>query len=141
MLILPEGYEAVIENIEKLLPEAENRVKTLSIALEKSDINRVIENMVNDEPDLAIAMISIVEEEVISEIIVKHVSSSGQVTRTKDRKTRARNAFQTTGLSKSRRRQIARKAVKTKRANPSIQTRSLRKRKKALKKRKALGLS
>lgn len=139
MLILPEGFEAVLEDIEKLLPEAKIRVKALSV-LEKSGINTIIENMVADEPAVAIAMLSILENESLSEVMVKHVSSSGQVTRTKDRKTRARNAFQTTGLSKSRRRQIARKAVKTKRANPSIQTRSLRKRKKALKKRKALGL-
>ncbi|ASZ76419.1 capsid and scaffold protein [Proteus phage PM2] len=55
-------------------------------------------------------------------------------------KPRERNAFKTTGLSKSKRRQIARRAVKTKRANPSIQTRALRKRKKALKRREALGL-
>ena len=71
----------------------------------------------------------------------KHVSSRGEVTRTKDRKTRERNAFQTTGLSKAKRRQIARKVVKAKKANPSGQVKGLRKRKKALKRRKALGLS
>ncbi|QPI13942.1 prohead core protein [Serratia phage 4S] len=141
MLILPEGFEISVEDLEKYIPEAEIRVNSLSVALEKSDINKIIENMVQDETALAIAMLSIVESEPLTEIMVKHVSSSGQVTRTKDRKTRERNAMQTTGLSKARRRQIARKATKTKRANPSIQTRSLRKRKKALKKRAALGLS
>lgn len=141
MLILPEGFEISVEDLEKFIPEAENRVNSLSVALEKSDINKIIENMVQEETALAIAMLSIIESTPLNEIMVKHVSSSGQVTRTKDRQTRARNATQTTGLSKARRRQIARKATKTKRANPSIQTRSLRKRKKALKKRAALGLS
>ena len=54
---------------------------------------------------------------------------------------RERNAYQTTGLSKSKRRQIARKAVKSKRANPSVITRGIRKQKKAIKRRQALGLS
>ena len=49
-------------------------------------------------------------------------------------------ASQTTGLTKAKRRQIARKAVKTKRANPSIGIKAQRKTKKAMKKRKALGL-
>ena len=93
------------------------------------------------ETDLAVALGSINEEMQLDEFIVKHVSSRGEITRTKDRKTRARNAFQTTGLSKAKRRSIARKATKSKRANPSGQARGLRKRKKAMKRREALGLS
>jgi gp68 prohead core protein len=46
----------------------------------------------------------------------------------------------TTGLSKAKRREIARKTRRTKRANPSIGRKALRKRRKALLKRKAFGL-
>lgn len=141
MLLIPESHELVIDNIEQLLPEAQGRFEQLSKALSKDDINTIVENMIETDTDLALALGSINEEMQLNEFIVKHVSSHGEITRTKDRKTRERNAFQTTGLSKAKRRQIARKATKTKRANPSGITRSVRKRKKALKRRKALGLS
>lgn len=141
MLILPENFELVIENVEKLIPEAQARFDKLSVALDKDDINKIVENMINDEPDLAVAIGSLNEEMQLDEFIVKRVNSRGEVSRIKDRKTRERQAFQTTGLSKAKRRQIARKVVKTKRANPSSQTRGERKRKKALRKRAALGLS
>lgn len=141
MFLLPENYELVLENVEKLLPEAQARFDILSEALDQADINKIVENMLEDEPELAIALGSINEEMVLNEFIVKRVNSKGDVSRVKDRKTRERQAYQTTGLSKAKRRQIARKATKTKRANPSTITRGERKRKKALRKRKALGLS
>ncbi|ENA3508908.1 prohead core protein [Shigella sonnei] len=141
MYLIPESYELVLENVEALIPEAQGRIDALSSALDIDDINTIIENMLETETDLAVAMASIISEEQLNEFIVKHVSSRGEVTRTKDRKTRERNAFQTTGLSKAKRRQIARKVVKAKKANPSGQVKGLRKRKKALKRRKALGLS
>lgn len=78
--------------------------------------------------------------ENLNEFIVKSVNAKGVITRRKDRKTRALHAFQTTGLSKAKRRQIARKATKTKRANPSIAVKALRKRRRAIAKRKAMGL-
>lgn len=142
MLLLPENHELVIENVELLIPEAQGRFENLSKALSKDDINTVVENMIaTNEVDLAIALGAINEEMQLNEFIVKHVSSQGEVTRTKDRATRQRQAFQTTGLSKAKRRQIARKATKTKRSNPSSTTRAIRKRKKAIKRRQALGLN
>ena len=141
MYLIPESYELVLENVEALIPEAQGRIDALSSALDIDDINTIIENMLETETDLAVAMASIINEEQLNEFIVKHVSSRGEVTRTKDRKTRERNAFQTTGLSKAKRRQSARKVVKAKKANPSGQVKGMRKRKKALKRRKALGLS
>ncbi|QOI66668.1 capsid and scaffold protein [Erwinia phage FBB1] len=141
MLILPEGYELDIEKVEKLLPEAQGNIDSLSKALSKDDINKIVENMMTTETDLAVAIGSLNEDMQLNEFIVKRVNSKGEVSRVKDRKTRERQAFQTTGLSKAKRRQIARKATKTKRANPSTQTRGERKRKKAIRKRKALGLS
>lgn len=88
---------------------------------------------------LALAMLSIAESESIVETIVKHVDSRGTITRKKDRHTRERLATQTTGLSKSTRRQIARKMAKTKRANPSGTIRANRKRKRAMSRRKSMG--
>ncbi|ADJ55515.1 prohead core protein [Escherichia phage Lw1] len=125
------------ELIEPHLTEAKARVDILGI--DEGTI-KIIENLAVDEPHLALAMMSIVEGLSLDEVIVKHVDSRGNVERKKDRKTRERNAYQTTGLTKSQRRQIARRAMKTKRANPSITTRAQRKRKKALRKRAALGL-
>ena len=141
MLIVPDEYEVVLENIEAAIPEAESRFKQLSEALDKVDINTIVENMLSIEPEVAIAIGSLNEEMQLNEFIVKHVSSRGEITRTKDRKTRERQAFQTTGLSKAKRRAIARKVVKSKRANPSGTVRGNRKRKKAMKRRQALGLS
>lgn len=80
------------------------------------------------------------DDEVLEEKFVRTVNASGQIRRIKDRKTRERMATITTGLSKARRREIARKTRRTKRANPSIGRKALRKRRKALLKRKAFGL-
>lgn len=76
----------------------------------------------------------------LSEAIKRHVDASGEITRRKDRKTRQRQATATTGLSKSKRRQIARRAAKTKRANKGDSLRAQRKRRRAIVKRKTLGL-
>ena len=132
-----ELEEISVEELEPHLSEAKARVDILGI--DEATI-KIIENLAVDEPHLALAMMSIVEGLSLDEVIVKHVDSRGNVERRKDRKTRERNAYQTTGLTKSQRRQIARRAMKTKRANPSITTRAQRKRKKALRKRAALGL-
>ncbi|AIK68154.1 head scaffolding protein [Citrobacter phage IME-CF2] len=132
-----ELEEISVEELEPHLSEAKARVDILGI--DEATI-KIIENLAVDEPHLALAMMSIVEGLSLDEVIVKHVDSRGNVERKKDRKTRERNAYQTTGLTKSQRRQIARRAMKTKRANPSITTRAQRKRKKALRKRAALGL-
>lgn len=139
MLIVEDEFDVSLESIEKHINKAKVQMDSLK-ALNKDDINTIITNLVKTDPGLAICMGSLNESLELNEYIVKHVNARGEVTRRKDRKTRERNAFKTTGLSKSKRRQIARKATKTKRANPGIQTRALRKRKKALKRRAALGL-
>lgn len=132
----PTVYVCNSTRSEAFLPQAQALLDTL----ETSDINTIIENMSAIEPDHAIAMLALHEGTTIREAIVKHVDSRGQVSRTKDLRTRQRQATQTTGLSKAKRREIARRAVKTKKSNPSIGTRALKKRKKALKKRAALGM-
>ncbi|QPI17871.1 prohead core protein [Pectobacterium phage POP12] len=131
------NIETTAADIQKYLVEAKQKVDILG---NDEFTVKIIENMSKEQPELSLAMMSIVENITLDEVIVKHVDSRGNITRLKDRKTRARNAYQTTGLTKSARRQIARKAVRTKRSNPSITTRAQRKRKKALRKRAALGL-
>ena len=85
-------------------------------------------------------MLATIDGITINEAMVKHVNAQGEVAKKKDRKTRERNAYMTTGLSKAKRRQIARRAAKTKRANPSITRKATRKQLKAKRKRKALGI-
>jgi len=141
-LNIPENFTPDVALIEAQLPTAQSNIDAWKAAgFESSDINRVVENTCAVDLNLALACASLVESMTIQEVIVKHVDSRGTITKTKDRETRKRNAFQTTGLSKAKRRQIARKAVKTKAANPSIGVHAQRKTKKALKKRKAMGLS
>lgn len=79
-------------------------------------------------------------EAQIDERIVKRVNSKGKISRSLDKRTRKRRATQTTGMSPAKRKQIARRAARTKKRNPMIGKRALRKRRKALRKRKALGL-
>lgn len=137
-----QDFAPSAESVKLKLTEAESMIARLQAAsFESDDINKIVENTATTDGELALALASLVESITIEEAIVKHVDSRGAITKTKDKKTRQRMAFQTTGLTKAKRRQIARKAVKTKRANPSIGVKAKRKTKKAMKKRKALGLS
>ncbi|AXF40747.1 prohead core protein [Acinetobacter phage KARL-1] len=137
MLIIVEN-ELVFDNVSNLLPEAQERLNGFSTIFEKDEIVKIVENLAKTEPELAVAIGSLVEDVPLNEFMVKHVSAKGELTKTKDRKTRERNAYQTTGLSKSERRRIARKAVKTKKANPSEQIRTQKKIKRARAKRKSM---
>lgn len=130
--------ELVFDDVVNFLPEAEQKFNELSAVFSKEEIQRISENMAESNPFMAVALGSICESMPLNEFMVKHVSSKGELTRTKDLKTRQRLAFQTTGLSKSARRQIARKAIKTKKANPNVQIRAQKKIKKAKQKRKSM---
>ena len=140
-MLIPSGYSANQQVVESHFAQAVIRVKSLVEAgFNTDEIIGVISKNSLDETDMSLAMIAAVENISISEAIVKHVNSKGEVTRTKDRETRKRNAFKTTGLTAATRRQIARKAAKTKRSQPTIGIKAQRKTKRALKRRKALGL-
>ncbi len=80
------------------------------------------------------------ESMVLYEQIIKTVDSSGTVTRKISRNIRSRRAALTTGISKSKLKLRARKAARTKKQNPMIGVRALRKRRKALRRRKQMGL-
>lgn len=128
------------DNISDYLGEAKSRLDHLETAFDKPEITKIVENLAASEPELAIAIGSLVENMQLNEFIVKHVDSKGNVSKTRDRETRTKQAFQTTGLSKSERRRIARKAAKTKKARPSAQIIANRKKERAMAKRKILGL-
>ena len=83
------------------------------------------------------------EEEATNlyEQVVKAVDSTGTVTKRLSRDVRARRASLTTGISKSKLKLRARKAARTKKQNPMIGVRALKKRRKALRRRKQLGLN
>lgn len=74
------------------------------------------------------------------ENLVKRVSADGKIRKTMSRKVRSRRATATTGLSKSELRLRARKAVRTKKRTPSTQRMALRRRRKAMRRRKQYGL-
>lgn len=133
MLIIENQLK--IEDIEFLKEDADVRFESLSKVFSKEDITKIVENIAKEDENLAVAIGALNENVPLNEFMVKHVSSKGEITRTKDRKTRKQQAFQTTGLSKSKRRQIALRAAKTKRANPSGEIKRKKKFKKALKKR------
>ncbi|QBX32851.1 prohead core protein [Aeromonas phage Asfd_1] len=137
---IPADYSVDVSRVAGLLEAATARVKSLSESFTVEEQLDLISKLSESETDMALAMISVVESTTIEESIVKHVNSRGEITRKKDRATRKRNAFNTTGLTASTRRQIARRAAKTKRANPSINIKAQRKTKRALRRRKALGL-
>ena len=130
-----------VSDVEQYLEHAELNFAALSKTLSKDEITTVVENISKNDPLLAIAIGSLNENIQLNEFLVKHVSSKGEVDKKQDLKTRKRKAFQVTGLSKAARRQIARKAAKTKKANPSKQKIAVKKTQKAMKKRKSLGLS
>lgn len=100
----------------------------------------LIEKMIDEDATLALTMLSLQEGLSLSEVIVKHVDAKGNITRKKDRETRKRLAYQTTGLTTAKRRLIARKAAKTRKANPTIVVRAMRKKKRAEKRRAAMGM-
>lgn len=76
----------------------------------------------------------------ILEALRKTVSYSGKVRRVQSRAVRKRRATLTTGLSKIRLKLRARKAVRTKRRNPSAMRKAVKRRRRALRIRKQRGI-
>jgi len=75
----------------------------------------------------------------LNEDMVKHVNSKGESGLRKSRDTRSKLAYKTTSLSKAKRLETAIQASKTRTSNPSTMERANRKRRKAKRKRAALG--
>lgn len=134
------GEDELVKLLESVEPEA---IAQLAIIESRfGDEADTILNNLYESGDVLIAtkMICLHENIDLQEFIVKRVTSQGVISRVKDRRTRTRLATQTTGMSKAKRKLIARRAAKTKRANPSGKIRALRKRKRAMNRRKTMGL-
>ena len=143
---------------ENIFEAAFEYYSTLEESFNQEELENIQINMINEDSSFELGTIiyqlvngysldectsdfdEMLEDEYLEEKFVRTVNASGQIRRIKDRKTRERMATITTGLSKAKRREIARKTRRTKRANPSIGRKALRKRRKALLKRKAFGL-
>lgn len=80
------------------------------------------------------------EMDEIMEATQRAVNSSGAVRRVKSRAARSRSAGQTTGLSKTERKRRAIKAARTKKRNPAGLRKAMKKRNKAIKKRKMMNI-
>lgn len=76
----------------------------------------------------------------LEENLRRRVNSKGKVTKVRSRQVRSRRAVQTTGMSRSQLKRRARRAAITRKRNPAIMRKALRKRRKALRKRKSLGI-
>ena len=80
------------------------------------------------------------EVEEIYEDIKKHVTAAGDVTKKRDKAFRSRRATLTTGMSKAQLKKRARKATKTKVRSAGTMRKALKKRAKAMKRRKQMGI-
>lgn len=143
---------------ENIFEAAFEYYSTLEESFNQEEIENIQINMINEDSSFELGTIiyqlvngysldectsdfdEMLEDEYLEEKFVRKVNAAGEIRRVKDRKTRERMATITTGLSKAKRREIARKTRRTKRANPSIGRKALRKHRKALLKRKAFGL-
>jgi len=112
----------ILENIED--EELLEIIDELGINLEEGDIESI------DDDDF----------DRLQEELRRRVTARGDVSRVKSRKVRARRANQTTGISKSARRKRARKAARTRRRNPGTVRKAIKKRNRALRKRKQMNL-
>lgn len=136
MIIVEKGVLINPENVAAKLEEAREILKHLKGALDFNDINTIIENMAKTELDKAIALGSLHEDMPINEFIVKKVDSEGEVKDVQDNKT----ASLKSKISLAKRREIARKAARTRKANPAKAKESEEKRQQARSNRRDLGV-
>ena len=124
---LNEGYEE-IETLE------EDVLDWVAEAYETED-GIDLDALKEDFSDLS-------EEEFteLSEALVKHVSATGQINKRQSRAVRSRRAVSTTGMSKTALKMRARKAARSKKRNPAGLRMAKKRRIKALKRRKSMGI-
>ncbi|AGB07001.1 hypothetical protein [Vibrio phage XZ1] len=158
--------EAVQEKIVEDLVEAvlggqldrQDISDTIKAFAEAEDIGVHSNKDITNEVEVVLDVLSSLEDGLsideacekfeLSEKLVKQVSIANKkaggslITKRKDRKTRARKATQTTGLSKSKRQKTARKAAKTRKRmkGTSADRKAKKLRKKSMKKRQQMGL-
>lgn len=79
--------------------------------------------------------------ERIEESLKRRVSSKGQVSKVRSRDIRRRRATATTGMSRTQLKRRARRAAITRKRNPGAVRKAVRKRKRAMRRRKQLNIS
>lgn len=84
--------------------------------------------------------LTVEEFEDLLESTTRRVSSSGQIKRIPNKKRRTQRARQTTGMSKTERKRRAVRAARTRKRNPGSVRKAVRKRKRAMRKRRSLNI-
>ena len=119
--VLESEYEGIDKNIEYVLEFLED-------GLTEEELTELLsEAFVEDSDELL-------------EALVKRVSSDGTIRKTLSRKIRNRRATLTTGISKADLKLRARKAARTRKRSPGVVRKSIRKRRKAMRRRKQMGI-
>lgn len=119
--VLESEYEGIDKHIEYVLEFLED-------GLTEGELTELLsEAFVEDSDELL-------------EALVKRVSSDGTIRKTLSRKIRKRRATLTTGISKADLKLRARKAARTRKRSPGVVRKSIRKRRKAMRRRKQMGI-
>ena len=120
------------------LDKLEEEYKSLDESIENT-IEWIVES--GDHQFLSeILLESGVDESIVNEALVKRVSSTGDVRKILNKAIRSRRASLTTGLSKAELKLRARKAARTRKRTPGVVRKAIRKRRKAMRKRKQMGI-
>lgn len=120
------------------LDKLEEEYKSLDESIENT-IEWIVES--GDHQFLSeILLESGIDESIINEALVKRVSSTGDVRKILNKAIRSRRASLTTGLSKAELKLRARKAARTRKRTPGVVRKAIRKRRKAMRKRKQMGI-
>lgn len=95
----------------------------------------------NDPAELAEDLeIPLEEAEELIEALVKRVNSRGQVRKVQSRDVRKRRATRTTKMSRAKLKKRARQAAKTRRKSPGTVRKAVKRRNKALRRRRSMGI-
>lgn len=119
--LLEEEYETLEDSIECVL-------EWLRDGGTEDEFNQIINEVFGDD------------SEELMEALVKRVRSDGTVRKTLNRAILKRRASLTTGISKADLRIRARKAARTRKRSPGVVRNAIRKRRKAMRRRKQMGI-
>lgn len=136
-------------NFDDLLESHEDMFESIDEMLDDLMIESFSDEEIMDIADeLGIQLESIDDLESISdddlsnlhEQMQRRVTSRGNVSRVKNKKTRSRRATSTTGMSKTALRKRARKSARTRKRKPGQVRKAIKKRNRALRKRKNMNI-
>ena len=133
------NFEELIESHNELFEQIDEHLEKFLIdSFDEDELETFIEELGLTDEELE-EFESISDEELLEELR-RRVTARGNVTRIKSRQARARRATQTTGMSRTARRQRARRAARTRRRNPGDVRRAIRKRNRAMQKRRQMNV-